>query len=79
MKQAFVFSAPWCGNCKVLKAKLDNDNTPYTYVDIEDEDNQPLAELYGIRGLPTTVIVEDGHEVGRFVGVKPAEIAKAVA
>ena len=35
-------------------------------------DEQPeLAQQYNVRGVPTVVLLENGQEINRFVGVRP--------
>lgn len=64
------FGAAWCKPCKRLQTVLDSMETPYP-VHIVDIDSDPAkAALYGIRGVPTTLLVDDeGVEQKRFVGI----------
>jgi thioredoxin 1 len=40
-----------------------------------DVDKLPdLAQAYNVRSVPTVVILKDGREVNRFVGVKPQSL-----
>lgn len=50
---------------------------PVEYVDIDS--NATLTDDYGIRGVPTLVLLDDGKEVSRLVGVKTADELKAWA
>lgn len=52
-------------------------NIPVEYVDIDS--NVTLTDDYGIRGVPTLVLLDDGKEVSRLVGVKTADELKAWA
>lgn len=64
------FYADWCGPCKALSRVLEKVqvNTPIEEVNIDD--NVEVASKYGIRGVPTCVLVDDtGKEVGRRVGM----------
>lgn len=49
-----VYSLPTCGQCKVLKKKLENKNISFTVV----EDIEKMLEL-GIQGVPVLEL-EDG-------------------
>lgn len=64
------FYADWCGPCKMLTRVLENVkiNTPIEEVNIDD--NTEMAAKFGIRGVPTCVLVDDtGKEVSRRVGM----------
>ena len=72
MKQLIYFTAPsWCQPCKQLAPIMDEvaNEVPVRKVDI---DNEPtLAQQYGVRSVPTIVLVENGNEKERLVGVQP--------
>lgn len=63
------FAAEWCGPCKMLSKTLED----YTDVPIEEIDidaNQEVAIRYGIRGVPTCVLLDDdGTELRRKSGM----------
>ena len=74
MKQLLKFSASWCQPCKQLSGV-------FKYVDLKDvelkevdiEENSELAQQYGIRSVPTMVLLEDDKEVKRHTGVLMAD------
>lgn len=70
MKRILRFTASWCGPCKSLAMNLENANLtiPIEVVDIDVHDD--LAKEYGIRGVPTLVMLEENIEVKRLVGSK---------
>ena len=65
------FYADWCGPCKVLSTTLEKYYTgdvPVENIDIDKD--QQTAIKYGVRGVPTCVLVDDtGVEIRRKVGV----------
>ena len=74
MKKAKYFSAVWCGPCKVFKPIMKElSDEGYDIEFIDGDENQDLAVQYNIRSVPTTIVEEDGKEVGRIVGVKTKE------
>ena len=56
------FGALWCGPCKKLKEKLNNEiNMPklvYCYIDVDIETNLEISKIYNISVLPTTIFVK---------------------
>ena len=46
-----------------------NKTIPVTKIDV-DTDAQTVSD-YGIRSVPTVVLVKNGREVKRFLGVQP--------
>ena len=63
------FTASWCQPCKMLAKTLEdvNTNVPIEVIDIDD--NSDLAKDYGIRGVPTMVMLDGNIEVKRLVGM----------
>ena len=43
------------------------------YEKIDVDNNQDLSIQYGVRNIPTLVLVENGEAVGRLVGVQSKE------
>jgi thioredoxin 1 len=57
------FSASWCGPCKMLTKVMESVEFPYEVVTIDIEDNEELIAKYGIKGVPTLVLLDDKEEV----------------
>ena len=64
------FSASWCGPCKMLTMTIAGikDEVPYPVEEIDIDENSELAQKFGIRGVPTLVLVDGDTEVRRKVG-----------
>jgi len=67
------FWAPWCGPCRMLGPIIDelsNDNSgkDVTIAKINVDENQGLALKYGVRGIPTVIVLKEGEEKTRKVG-----------
>lgn len=61
------FYAQWCAPCKKLAKDLDNENLQVKSIDIEQEED--MVDEYGIRSVPTTIILDDNDkEIKRWVG-----------
>ena len=71
MKQLWYFSAPWCGPCKMFGPTMDRVASRGIQVNKINIDYEADAVTkYGVRSVPTTILVENGQEVRRFVGAK---------
>ena len=70
MKRILRFTASWCGPCKSLAMNLENANLglPIEVVDIDIHSD--VAQEYGIRSVPTLVMLDENIEVKRIVGSK---------
>ncbi len=74
------FYATWCGPCKMLRPTLealsdDRQDVKFVSVDIDEADE--LAEQFGITSIPCLVLVKDGKEADRSVGLVPRETLEA--
>lgn len=69
MKEVLKFSASWCGPCQALGMTLkEKDDWGLPIKEIDIDDNLDLAAKYGIRSVPTLVIVEGETEIKRKSG-----------
>lgn len=69
MKEVLKFSASWCRPCKILAMtmkELDDNTVPINDIDIDE--NLEIATKYGIRSVPTLILLENGNEVKRVSG-----------
>ena len=75
------FWAPWCGPCKTLGPILEKLETDYVgrfkLVKIDSDQEQQLAGAFGIRSIPTCVLLMDGQPVDGFTGALPEVELKA--
>ena len=69
------FWAPWCGPCKSLGPILEKLELDYggrfKLVKINSDDEQQLAQAFGIRSIPTCVLLKDGKPADGFMGALP--------
>ncbi len=70
------FWAPWCGPCKTLGPILEQLETEYAgrfkLVKIDSDQEQQLAAAFGIRSIPTCILLKNGQPVDGFMGALPA-------
>src|SRR5437764_12535413 len=69
------FWATWCGPCKVIGPILEKLETEYAgrfkLVKIDSDQEQQLAAAFGIRSIPTCVLLMNGQPVDGFMGALP--------
>ena len=77
MKRVLKFSASWCGPCKMLSKNLEEINTEVPIEEIDIDENQETAMEYGVRGVPTLIMLEGNTEMKRLVGMQPLKQLEA--
>jgi len=70
------FWADWCGPCRMLAPLVDELAAKYdgrVLVGKVNVDEEPeLARRFGVMSIPTVVVLKNGQEAERIVGVRPA-------
>ena len=70
------FWAPWCGPCKVIGPiveKISDENEGLKLVKVEVDDSAELSSIFGIRSIPTLILMKGGEAVGAKIGVQSKE------
>jgi len=69
------FWAEWCGPCKSLGPMLEKlaveYNGAFRLGKVDVDKNQELAGIFGIRSIPTVILVKDGQILDGFAGALP--------
>jgi putative thioredoxin len=69
------FWAPWCGPCKVIGPLLEKIEAAYAgrfkLVKIDSDQEQELSQAFGIRSIPTCILMFQGKPVDGFMGALP--------
>jgi thioredoxin len=70
MKQYLYFSAPWCGPCRMLGPIMSEVSNTIPVQKVNIDEDSVTAQQYNVRSIPTVVLLENGQEVKRIIGVK---------
>ena len=77
------FWADWCGPCRMLGPVLEEiaekyqDKVKVVKVNVDEEES--IAQRFGVMSIPTVIFFRDGKAVASFVGLKsPSEIESIV-
>lgn len=73
MKKILYFSASWCSPCRTLGPIMESLTGQINYEKIDVDNNQDLSIQYGVRNVPTLVLVENGEAVRRLTGIQTQE------
>jgi putative thioredoxin len=75
------FWAPWCGPCKTIGPMLEKLEVDYggrfKLVKIDSDAEQQLSAAFGIRSIPTCILMINGQPVDGFMGALPESQLKA--
>jgi thioredoxin len=70
--------APWCGPCRAVAPVLEEMATAYagrlTIGKINVDDEPQLAAQFGVRGIPTMLLMQNGQIVRTMVGGGPRAV-----
>ena len=68
------FWAEWCGPCHAVAPVLDRiaqEHTDVKLVKVNIDEEQELAQRYGIVSIPTMVLFKNGEPAAAAVGAQP--------
>ncbi|EFA29484.1 thioredoxin, partial [Haemophilus influenzae HK1212] len=69
------FWAPWCGPCKMIAPVLDELAPEFSgkvkIVKMNVDDNQATPAQFGVRSIPTLLLIKNGQVVATQVGALP--------
>ena len=72
------FWAPWCGPCRmqtpILEKVAEAVAGKASVAKINVDDNRELAVKFGVRSIPTLLIIKDGQQVQTLTGLQQAPV-----
>jgi putative thioredoxin len=75
------FWAPWCAPCRALTPLLEKLEREYAgrfkLAKINSDENQDLAQAFGVRSIPDVMAFRDGKPVAHFLGALPEPQVRA--
>jgi len=77
MPTVIDFWASWCGPCQMMLPVFEETSKEYegqlNFARVNVDSERELAAAFGVRGIPTLVLINEGKEMGRFSGFMPKE------
>ena len=76
--------APWCGPCRMMAPILEQLALEMAgrlrVVKLNVDENHSTASRFNAMSIPTLVMIKDGREIDRIIGVHPkTEVARRIA
>jgi thioredoxin 2 len=73
--------APWCGPCRMVAPIIEELAAQMAgrvrFAKVNVDENPATASRFGVRSIPTLLVLRDGREIDRIVGAQPKhEIAR---
>jgi thioredoxin 2 len=67
--------APWCGPCRMIAPVIEELATEMAgrvrVAKLNVDENPATAARFGVQSIPTLLVLKEGREVDRIVGVQP--------
>lgn len=74
------FWAPWCGPCQMMGPIFEELSKDFEgklkFAKLNTQDHANLAQEFNITGIPALILLKNGEEVERIVGLLPKNMLK---
>ncbi|MBQ4628498.1 MAG: thioredoxin [Clostridia bacterium] len=70
------FYADWCGPCRMVSPLVDEiaeENPQYRVGKINVDNEEELAQEFGVSSIPMLVVLKNGQIVNKAVGARPKD------
>lgn len=71
------FGAPWCPPCRAMEPVFEELAGRFEgaarFLKVNIDDNPAVAQRYGVKGIPTFIVLHGGREAERVVGAAGKE------
>ena len=69
--------APWCGPCRMIAPIIEQLSTELSgrvrVAKMNTDENPMTSSRFGVRSIPTLLVLKDGKEIDRLVGALPKQ------
>ena len=72
-KKILYFTATWCGPCKTFGPIMESLKGEINFEKIDIDEDRQRATDYGVRAIPTLLLLEDNKVKDNMSGVHSAE------
>lgn len=75
------FWAAWCGPCQKITPLLEQlaaERPDILFCKVDVDSDPELAVSFGVASIPTLILLQDGKEVSRSVGLRSPEQLRAM-
>ena len=77
MRKVLRFTASWCQPCKALAGIIEQVKTTMPIEVIDIDENTEMAVKYGVRSVPTLIIVDElGNAKEKMIGLKAKNLVE---
>jgi len=69
-KHIFLFSADWCGDCRVIEPilpEIEAKFPEFTFIHVDRDQFIDVCAANDVFGIPSFIAYDNGKELGRFV------------
>jgi thioredoxin-like negative regulator of GroEL len=76
VKHVLYFTAEWCKPCEKVKPvveQLNRDQITAKFFMIDADSELEMVEDFGVKSIPTFILIEDNKETNRINGAKTRE------